>query len=161
MATLELFLDINFKDEYVQKKVNILTKALEKNEELLQSSPENSDEHQKAVELKKYYEIRIFLENKLADTRLNLLKYLLTKVINLKGQTPELEEFTEYINSILNRVTFAFEKEWEYVFQIEEHYWIVGDNKFDETQISLKKYLDENSKEPNPFDRLKPKFILL
>jgi serine/threonine protein kinase len=161
MASLELFLEVSFKQKIEENKLTELKNALTNVRASVQNGPGNTEEYQKAVELEEYYETRIALEKGLADIRLELLKYLLTNVIRTKGDRPESNEFFQYVNSILNRVTSEFEKEWEHVFQIEEHYWILSDGRFDESQESLEKYLSEHGKESSPFDRLKPRFILL
>jgi serine/threonine protein kinase len=161
MATLNLFLDTEFKEKFVKTKVDKLENALAEVKTSLENIPKDSDEYQKTKEFNKYYEARITLENELADTRVELLKYLLTNVINIEGKTPKIDKFSQYIKSILNRVTKKFKKEWEYVFKFEEHYLMINEDHYDETKQSLKNYLSEHPKEPNPFARLSPKFILL
>jgi serine/threonine protein kinase len=159
MAVLEFWLDVYYERSFVASKVKVLQENVEKYDALIKDDSEGPEKVQKAKEFKRYYEVRVALMNGFKETKMEMLNHLY-EIILFDDFRPESETFFEYVNELLAQIETDFEEEYRFVYQMEEHYSILGFDRANFGEMSLEKYLEKPSQE-NPFSKMSPDFKLM
>jgi serine/threonine protein kinase len=159
LALLKFILENYFLNSFVNSKIKLLVQNEEKYEQIIKANPGDPEKLQKAKEFKKYFNARVAVMDGLKDTKKQLLTYLYRIILSDENR-PDLETFSSYLDQMLSQSTSQFKDQYEFIFQMEYHYSILGYHRFDSRRKSLAKQQKE-APEVNPFAEMIPSFRLI
>lgn len=165
LATVHTIWNVTYKDEILKKKVEKLDEYIQQKQTELDSMDEGegegeSVERSQATELKEYYEKMKALEVDLADTKIGLINYLLDYVLGMTAR-PDLVDFMQYIESIVDEVSSEHWDKWSFTTMIGNHYKITNLYEMKIPEMSLEDIAKNISGGHGTINHINPNYRLM